>query len=52
MKIVARIIGFLVICLGIFALAFQTYPLGMHPVALFILGVLLLIYPTSRKTKE
>ena len=42
MNIAARIIGFICICLGIGTFAYQVAFLGIHPVAWFIIGAILL----------
>lgn len=42
MKIGSVILGFVMICIGIVALAGQIPVLGIHPVVWFILGILLI----------
>lgn len=47
MKIGSVIIGFILICIGIAALAGQTPLLGIHPAVWFILGAGLLLSDTA-----
>lgn len=42
-KILCRILGFIFICIGMVALAYQAYLFGVHPAAWFILGAGLLL---------